>query len=358
VDALAASGSLEASGSRLFEGFPWAGLARLLDRDWDLDNLRTHHLQLLAAARMRELGLPVPLELVEEARRAQLSHLVARALLVRVREICSGPLLVLKGAEVAARYPASDLRPFIDVDVLAPDADAVNRELRRAGFVGVGAELDWDSLHHVRRLAIPDLPISIEVHRRPKWVAGLAEPRVDELFAQAVPSATGIAGLLTPAPAVHAVLLAAHAWAERPLGRIGDLVDVTAMTENSDASAAEIARYFGIERVWRTTVAAADALLGDGQATWPLGVWARHLPRMREQTVLESHLRRLLAPCAALPFGSALREAAYAVARTTTPAPNEGWGDKLARMRRAIRHPLVSRSEHERRLSGRGEDRR
>lgn len=346
-----------ANGSPLFVGFPWAGVARILDRGWGLDDLRAHRLQLLEAARLRERGLPLPPELAEEARRAQLSHLIARTLLERVREVCSGPLLVLKGAEVATWYPAPGLRPFIDVDVLVPDAMAVERQLRSVGFRGVGPQMDWDALHHVQGLAAPDLPIRVEVHRRPKWVGGVAQPPLDELFANAVPSATGIDGVLAPAPAMHAVLLAAHAWAERPLGRVGDLVDVSAMA-GSGGDAAEFASRWGLERMWRTTVTVADGLFDDGRTTWPLRVWARHLPRVRERTVLESHVERLLAPFWGLPPRRALRASARGFARTAKPMPNERWGDKLARTRRAIRNALVRRSEHDRGLRGDKEDER
>ena len=54
----------------------------------------------------------------------------------------------------------------------------------------------------------------------------------------AVPSATGINGLLAPSPAAHALLLAAHAWAHHPLGRIGDLIDVAAVLPADERPAA------------------------------------------------------------------------------------------------------------------------
>lgn len=353
----APTGLLDASGCPLFVGFPWAGVARILDRGWGLDDLRAHQLQLLETARLRERGLPLPPGLEEEARRAQLTNLVARTLLERVREVCSGPILVLKGAEVATWYPAPGLRPFVDVDVLVPDARAVEHQLRSVGFRSVGPEQDWGALHHLQRLAAPDLPMTIEVHRRPKWVDGVADPPLDDLFGSAVPSATGIDGLLAPAPALHAVLLAAHAWAERPLGRIGDLVDVSVMA-GSRGDAAEFAHRYGLERIWRTTITAADGLFDDRRTTWPLRVCARHLPRVREKTVLESHLERILAPFWGLPLRRALRASARGVAHTVKPTPNERWRAKLARSRRAIRNAFVRRSQHEHDLRDDREDER
>ena len=226
----------------IFAGVPWEGVARLLDNAADLDDLRAHRLHLLEAERRRELGHALPDELEAEMRSAVRATLVTRSLLARVREICDGPILVLKGPEVAAVYPAPWLRPYTDLDILVPDAEDAERRLRRAGFSGVGPPMDWDALHHVQRLASPDVLASIEVHRRPKWVPGATAPTMEELLRDAVPSATGVNGLLAPSRGHHAVLLAAHAWAERPLGRLGDLVDVAAMLPPEPAEPEELAR--------------------------------------------------------------------------------------------------------------------
>jgi hypothetical protein len=246
------------------------------------------------------------------------------------------------------------LRPFGDVDVLAPDPDAVQRQLAAAGFEGVGHELDWDELHHLERLGPPDRLFAVEVHRRPKWITGLTAPDAHEILADAVPSSFGVDGVLAPARAVHAVLLAAHAWAERPLGCIGDLVDVAALTrECADGEVEAVAQRYGLERVWSATAAAAASLFEDGRETWPLKSWARHLPKVRERTVLESHLERLLAPFSAVPRGLALRTVARGLASSAQPIHDEGWRAKLARSGRAIRNASVRRSEHERSLRDR-----
>ena len=104
----------------------------------------------------------------------------------------------------------------------------------------------------------------IELHReanRPVW---LAAPDPDELLELTRASATGVAGLSAPVPAAHAVLLAAHSWAHEPLRRLLDLIDVTVVLEDEDdrRRARELAFRWGLGRVWRTTIAAADALLG------------------------------------------------------------------------------------------------
>ena len=340
----------------LFSGYPWDGVGRLIDRGANVRDLRAHRLELLGAARLRERGLPVPPALLDDVREAQLATLTASVLIRRVREVCDGPLLVFKGLEAAARYPLPALRPFGDVDVLVPDPEAVQGQLEGAGFRRVGAELDWQTLHHLARLAHPDLPFCIEVHRRPKWVEGLNAPDMEEIFAGAVPSPTGVDGVLAPAPAVHAVLLAAHAWAERPLGCIGDLVDVVAVAAEADyGEVRQVASRFGLGRVWTATMNTADTLFLEDPANWQLRTWARHLPAVRGQTVFESHLERVLAPFSALPLRGAVETAADQLAGTVRPAAGETWPEKLDRTMRAFRHAFVRRTDHERSL---GKDRR
>ena len=335
----------------LFSGYPWDSVGRLVDRAANVRDLRAHRLELLGAARLRERGLPVPPALLDDVREAQLATLTASVLIRRVREVCDGPLLVFKGLEAAARYPLPALRPFGDVDVLAPNPKAVQRQLEAAGFTHVGAELDWETLHHLARLAHPDLPFCVEVHRRPKWVDRLTAPDVAEIFAGAVPSSSGVDGVLAPAPAVHAVLLAAHAWAERPLGCIGDLVDVVAVAaEADDEEVGRVASRFGLARVWTATTNTANTLFLEDPAKWQLRTLARQVPAVRGQTVLESHLERALAPFSALPLRAAVETAADELAGTVRPAAGETWREKLDRTLRAFRHAFVRRSDHERSL--------
>lgn len=349
--ATAPSALPETDAESIFVGYPWEGVARLLDRAPRVEDLRAHRLQLLGAARLRERGLAVASELRDDARMAHLSHLGAHAILHRIRDLCAGPVLVLKGPEIAASYPAPALRPFVDVDLLVPDAEAVYRTLLDAGFRSIGPDLDWSSLHHLSQLSAPDLPVVIEVHRRPRWIDGMPAPGVDELFEHAVPSATGIPGLLAPAPEMHAVLLLANAWSGRPLERIGDLVDLTVVAGGPRrAKTAELASRFGLGRAWSASIEASDALFLGRPATRALRTWARNLPEARARTVLGSHLVRLLGPFAGLPIRPAARNAARALAATLGPQEGETWADKLARMRIAFRNAFRARTEHERSL--------
>ena len=84
--------------------------------------LREHGVHLLGAKRLREVGRPVSDELEADGWTAAILTLVAPSLLERVRESCDGPLVLMKGPEVAARYPQPELRGFRDVDLLVPDA--------------------------------------------------------------------------------------------------------------------------------------------------------------------------------------------------------------------------------------------
>ena len=89
-----------------------------------------------------------------------------------------------------------------------------------AGFEPTGDPELYVGIHHLRPLVLPGLPPVVEVHHDPKWLDGTAPPTA-ELLKTAVPSATGIPGLLTLEPARHAVALAVHAWAHVPLSRLG-----------------------------------------------------------------------------------------------------------------------------------------
>ena len=85
----------------------------------------------------------------------------------------------MKGPEVALRYPGPALRGFRDLDLLVPDAPAVQRELLAAGFEPVGLPEKYAAIHHLRPLAYPGLPLLVEVHDRPKWPEHLRTPAKD-----------------------------------------------------------------------------------------------------------------------------------------------------------------------------------
>ena len=281
---------------------PWAGVAALVDRAKSLDDLRLHRIELLAARRWREKGISVPPDLAEDELRASVLVLAGQALLRRVRESCDGSVIVLKGPEVAAYYPDPALRSSIDIDLLVPDAERTQRQLLAAGFREVGDPEKFLGIQHLRPLAWPTIPLSVEIHERPKWPGGMATPSTAALFDLTTQSATGVEGLLALTRAHHALVVAAHSWAHVPLSRLRDLVDVAALSQGVPRTELNgLARAWGVERLWRSTADVMDALLYGHRAPLSLRVWARHLTQVRERTVVEHQMRRFLSPFWAFP---------------------------------------------------------
>jgi hypothetical protein len=293
----------------------------------------------------------VPEEIVEDERLATMIWLALPEALARARAAYDGRMLVLKGPEAAARYPDATLRPFHDVDLLVDDAAAAQRALLAAGFAAVETGLEYDELHHLQPLRWESLPVVVELHRTVKWPPGSTPPDPRELFEQAVASSTGIDGLEAPAPAHHALVLAAHGWAHRPLSRLLDLVDVAAVSDEIDRDElAALAERWSLGRLWRSTLRVSDSLFASGRESWAQRVWARDLRSVRRRTVLEGHLEAWLSPFAAFPPRSALRYSARAVLADLRREPGEGWRRKLRRSRLAVTRAFRDEAEHERRL--------
>jgi hypothetical protein len=311
-----------------------------------VDGVLANKLGPIAARRLHEQGRPVPPALENEARLARAAWMSSIMLLSRIRSVCEGPLLLIKGPEVAALYPGR-ARAFMDVDILSPQAQSVHAALRANGFIEVDDPELFTHHHHLRPLQWPALWLKVEVHQRPMWPKGLTPPSVDEIVAAAVPSATGVPGLSAPDPAGHALILAGHGWVHEPLDTLRDLIDVAAVAARADpARLMALARAWGIERIWRTTYSAANGLVGDGAPTRAVRLWGRHLPAVKERTVLGNHLARSLHSFWALPPRSALRAAARALRFDLFPYDDESWREKLIRVGYAFARPSASRSSH------------
>lgn len=324
----------------------WQAVDRLVDRAPSLDDLRSHRLELFAARRWRALGVPVPADLLEQERRAAIGVLAARLLLERVRSSYDGEIVLLKGLDVAARYPDPALRAFGDLDLLVADAPAAQAGLLAAGFEEVGDPSLFVDIHHLRPLRWPDLPLVVEIHSRPKWIdGGPAAPPIAELLAAAVPAEQGVQVL---PPAHHALLLAAHSWAHEPLRRLRDLIDIAVMAEAAGrAEVAELARDWRLERLWRVTIATADAVLFGRSRPWALRLWAQNLEKVRERTVLENHLQRWFSDFSVMPPAAAAARLPATIGSELRPEGDEGWGNKLSRSRRAMRNATRRRSAHD-----------
>lgn len=330
-----------AAGSTLL----WESVDRLL-AGATVEGIRVHELGPLASRRLRRLGLPVPPLLEAEERVALRATMTVVPLLQRIRSSCDGPLLVFKGPEVARLYPGR-ARSFVDVDLLAPDAEFVHRALLAAGFVEVGDPELFRNHHHLRPLKWPALALKVEIHSRPMWPDSARPPAPREIVEAAVPSGLGIDGLSAPNPVHHALMLAAHAWVHVPLHTLRDLVDVAAVSAGvAEGELDRVSRAWCIPRIWSTTRGATDALFGGRPWTAPLRLWARHLGTVRERTVLDNHLIRWLHPFWELPFPAALLTTAGTIGQEILPDPDEPWRDKLARARHALRHPGAPLSWH------------
>jgi hypothetical protein len=254
--------------------------------------------------------------------------------------------------EVAARYPDPTLRIFHDLDILVPDSAAAQAALIAAGFEEVGEPELYRGIHHLRPLRFPGLPIVVEVHHRPKWPRYSDPPPPADLLATAVPGATGVEGVLALTPPAHALVLAAHAWSNVPLGRLRDIVDVHLVAAEASPSEIEaLARRWGMDRLWRTTRGAADSVLDPARRpTLPVRTWARGLRQARGRTVLEHHTERWTSGFWAIPPRRALDESLRVARRELRPEGDEPWSRKLRRAATAVRDAGRRKSDHDERL--------
>lgn len=312
----------------------WDRIDAMVEQSFDRSVLERHRLELLAAHRLRATGRDVDPELLAAERVAAMRSIAAPQLLRRIREVATGPLILMKGPEAGASYPRPHCRPFKDLDLLTSDADRLYSDLVAAGFQTVSGA----AAYHLPGLAWPGLPLAVEVHRIPHYIPGLPAPETAELLPLTQASRTGVPGILGLEPAAHAVLLAAHAWAHGPLERVGHLLDVAAVLADGDPAAAEaLSRRWGCARMWTTTTAAIDTLLRDAPVV-PLALrtWARHLASLRQPSILESYAARILGPAWALPRHKAARGMGSELCRTVLPYEGESWTSQLGRARHAV----------------------
>jgi hypothetical protein len=326
----------------------WKRARALIDRAPSLDALRAHRLQLLAATLWEADGGSVPAELRLDRRRATAMALASPGLLARVRASYGGRLLLFKGPEVAAVYPDTTARYFHDLDLIADDPKGAQQALLAAGFVEEQFPDGWPGGHHLCPLGWPGIPLGIEVHRTPMVPPWLPPPPTEELFGGAVPSATGVDGVLAPDPAAHALLLAAHAWAHRPFGRVGDLLDIAAILPRERwPEASALARRWGWSELWELTAGTTAALLHGARPPVTARLVGRHLAEVRDLTVAEYHALRLLAPIAAVPRRRAPLVLGDALLQLGRRSPDQPWRAKLTRARGALVHAGTSKASHD-----------
>lgn len=329
-------------------GTLWEGVDRLIDSAPGLRDLQSHGLHLLAARRWRELGRPIPSDLAIAELWGAFRTNEARALLKQIRDACDGPMILIKGLAAAAFYPDPSLRPFLDLDLLVGDPEKLQAILIESGLEPVRSKLHPETVHHLHPLQLPGSPLSVELHRHPKWVDGLTVPSFDD-FVRGAEESLDVDGVLALRPAHHTLVLTAHLWAQDPLTKLLRVLDVAVTAEAADSR--ELARLvddWGLVAHWRTTVRVVDALFRGAEPPFPLRTWARGIRRAGEPSVLSMHMGRCLAPFSVAPFPRAFPAFAAAVAGLVRPQPYETWSSKLARTARQLHDPSMRRSEHAR----------
>jgi hypothetical protein len=327
----------------------WSAVDRLIGRvlasGAGIEGLHSHKLGPLAAQWLERSGRPVPDELREEQRSASLATMIATPLVRRIRETVEGELILLKGPELAALYPAGGRR-FSDVDVLSDAATAAQDALLGAGFVEVDDESysRLEDHHHLHPIRFPAIWLNVEVHSAPNWPLSTPKPPpLKEIFRDAVPSALGIAGVSAPSRPHHALILAAHGWRHEPFARLRDLLDIAVLVEGlPPAQLQATADRWGIGRLWATTQQAIDAIFFGARPPLALKVLGAHLETARERTVFENHLAHWLYPYWELPLQRALKQTAQTARTDLAPAAGETWRQKLGRMLSAVWHPRSS----------------
>jgi hypothetical protein len=341
----------------------WPRVDELIDGAPGLQALRAHRIQLLAGRRWRELGREIPEDLRSEEHLAAIRDAIAPDLLARVRAATEQPVVLLKGPEIARRYPAPALRHYIDLDLLAPDAERLQAELLAAGFErtedpawAFRRDGDGDLFadkHHCHPLRWAGWPMRLEIHRRPSWPAWLPQPPVTELFDLARPADAD--GFLTLPPAPHVLVLAAHLWVTNPFARLRDVLDIALLLPEADPDEVEaLAAAWGAGRMWATTQAVVRSVLLGGPPSSADRFWARHLAAAREQTVIEVHVTRWASPFWALPLRRALPVAAASAASDFRPAVGEPWRSKAKRSLRTLGNLGTPKSRHEDQLGREG----
>jgi hypothetical protein len=316
----------------------WDKVNRFVDSCLDAppDVLIAHGIHLLAVDRLRSSGRPIPYLLGEADRANTLRYLAGRSLLQRVRALLDGPMVLVKGPEVAQWYPAPTLRAYGDLDILVPDSTTARLTLLSAGFQEVR---DYEFSHTQRPLRWPGLPLAIELHHQLPWLPWGVAPCPESLFESRVPSTTGIEGITTLPAADHAVFVAVHAWGHAPLRRLNDVIDVMAIAQGvgSERVAAR-ATAMGMGNVWSTTVGAANSLFDERASdSVPLKTWARHLYPPRERSVSEVHIARWIGSLWAPTLRGKVRSLIVTLRDDLEPLPGEPWREKWARTSRAVR---------------------
>jgi hypothetical protein len=296
----------------------WGATTRVIDRCPNVAALRYHGLAAIAAVHRRATSdehlAEVDADLAQNAAAGLQGLEAVRA----VREVVDGPLLLMKGLDVARLYPDPSLRRLRDVDMLVSDPDGTQWRLICAGFRetrGPGVEVDSRDrlLHQLCPLQAPGLWIPVEIHRTPHWPFWCRPPSYEELIGDAEPSTVALDDVVTPRLEHHALIVLAHAWAGQPFEQFAQLLDVAVLLEKCDArDVVGVARRWRLERALDVARATIDCLLHNlGRVPFVTRHFAAHL----ETLAIPSPARRQFDRYASSVFVTSPAEAAVGGAR-------------------------------------------
>ncbi|MEE9416838.1 MAG: nucleotidyltransferase family protein [Acidimicrobiales bacterium] len=202
----------------------------------------------------------------ETRRENTLFQIQTKTALNQLRVLIDGPLVLLKGLEVAQLYPEPWQRDYIDIDLLVDDADTADIALREAGYSPLFNLETLPDYHQTAPLARPGSPVTIELHRHPSWPRWNAFP-VDELIAQSRPSRTSVDGVMRPRDDHHLLIIAWHFWRDGA-HRGRDLVDLHLLRQQvPDEVTTSTAETWGVTKLWKRTRSLLDALVEPDRAT-------------------------------------------------------------------------------------------
>jgi hypothetical protein len=243
----------------------WPGVANTIAAHPDASLLRAQGLSALAAAYWNETDHPIADELDSDRASATALGLQAERMLHQVADLAAQPFLLMKGPELATRYPEPGLRELNDLDLLVLDTSVIEQSLLRSGwstYTGPG-ELRWyDDIHHARPLVAPGSSLPMEPHRRPNWPTWGRPPEFAELHEASVASTLGIEGVRTPSVEHHALLVLAHSWAHMPFERFSQLIDFALLVEECNTvELAACARRWQLSKLLSVGLATIDSVL-------------------------------------------------------------------------------------------------
>jgi hypothetical protein len=267
----------------------------------------------------------------QTAQRLVLPVLSSAAVIDHIRRTTEAPLMLLKGLQIGGLYPQPWMRDTGDIDLLTTVPEDVFAQLVSAGYEP--RFLAAIKRHHqLPPLTAPGFGVTVEIHRRPNTGSFGTVIPVADCFADAVASRCGVDGVLAPSAEHEFLFHLAHSWADRPLGRLRDLIDLELLSVavgGSDTAYA-LAKAHGLSRVWRLTTEAQGWAIHGKKPTAAAGRIGKHL--LEDFNPSKDVFRRAVAPLWADSFAFAARIAGSEALRSIAGNPGESPVQKIGRV--------------------------